>query len=120
MDQQIGVKRVFGEAVTAVNQTIRTFNEQARQLTRRVMESGRLSRAEAKQLVSEIRRHVKANRLMLENTLSSHLARVTTRIGAPAAVPLDDLKKKVAKLGQEVEKVTGRKRARRKGRTRTQ
>jgi polyhydroxyalkanoate synthesis regulator phasin len=120
MDEQTGVKRVFGEAVTAVNQTIRTFNEQARQLTRKVMESGRLSRAEARELVSEIRRHVKANRLMLENTLSTHLSRVSTKIGAPAAAPLDDLKRKVAKLGAEVEKVTGRKRAKRKARARTQ
>lgn len=120
MDEHRGVKQVFGEAVSAVNQTIRTFNEQARQLTRKVMESGRLSRTEARELVAEIRKQVKANRLMLENTLSSHLSRVSARVGKPTAVPLDQLKRKVAKLGAEVEKVTTRRAGKRKARSKTQ
>ena len=123
MTETKNVKQVFDEAMAAMNQTIRTFNEQARQLTDRMVTQGRMSRDEGRRLVTELKRQVRMNRLSFENTLSGHMAVLRTRIeGSPlrtvnltSKAQLEDLKRKVARLSAEVEKISGWKGVRRRG-----
>jgi polyhydroxyalkanoate synthesis regulator phasin len=117
------VKDVFGEAVAAMNQTIKTFNEQAKELTDRMVEQGKLSRVEGRRLFGELNQQVRLRSLTLENSLSGHVDTLRRRLEGGALknlnlaskAQLDELKRRVAYLTAEVEKVTGAARQRRKG-----
>jgi len=123
MTETKNVKQVFDEAMDAMNQTIRTFNEQARQLTDRMVTQGRMSRDEGRRLVTELKRQVRMNRLSFENTLSGHMAVLRTRIESSplrsvnlsSRTQIEELKRKVARLSAEVEKISGWKGTRRRG-----
>ena len=117
------VKDVFGEAVAAMDQTIRTFNEQARQLAERMVAQGRLSRAEGRRLVGELNAQVRTRALTFENALSGHVDTLRRRIEARTPKNLKlaskgqirEFRRQIVRLSAEVEKVSGLSRVRHKG-----
>lgn len=116
------VKDVFGEAVTAMNQTIRTFNEQARVLTDHMVAQGKLSREEGRRLFGELSQQVKRRSLTFENALSGHVDTLRRRleggtlknINFASKVQLDELRRRISYLTAEIERVSGVARGRRK------
>lgn len=117
------VKDVFGEAVTAMDQTIRTLNEQAKALTDHMVAKGRISREEGRRLFGELSQQVKRRSLTFENALSGHVDTLRRRLEGGAIknmnlasrVQLDELRRRVSSLTAEIEKVSGAARGRRKG-----